>query len=180
MTHRVEDIHEVHTIRWNPRKVTNLANLFCRFGRGLLLLSKAPAERLDLSGLKLVEILFAHVNPSDPVSHCIRLDILLLFAQSTLDILLCNLWLFESHLHHLVICLLDSTDGKVDRGPHFGKVYTGDFGSGSEEGDCVHSEMNFGEGCLCVWRDGTGGDGDDVLEGGQGDLVEWVTVVEIE
>jgi len=94
---------------------------------GRSLPSKAPSQRLDLSRLQLVEILFAQMNSSNLVSHSVRFDIFPLFAQSTLDILLCNLWFFQCHLHHILICSLYSPYCEIDRRAHFTKRYTGDF-----------------------------------------------------
>jgi len=40
--------------------------------------------------------------------------------------------------------------------------------------------MNFGEWCICVWRDWSGSNGDDVFESCQWDFGEWVAVIEIQ
>jgi hypothetical protein len=139
--------------------------------------------------LQLAKLLLAQVDSSNLVSHIVRLDVLPLLAQPLLDVPLLHLGPPQARLKHIRIGLLPPPDLEVEVWSHRRQLHSRDPRSRRQKTDGGGSEVDGRElrglgggdgGVFGGSREGTGGDGDDVLETGEVDVFEGVAVEEVE
>ena len=97
------------------------------------------SHSLSLHG---VEILLAHVNTSDQISHLVRLDVLSFLSLSTRDRLLVHLGSLDGLLPHFWVGHLRSPQRKIHSGSHLGQRNLWYFGPRSKHLDGIYSDVD--------------------------------------
>ena len=146
-----------------------------------------------LNVLQLSELLLSQVDSSDLVSHVVGLDVLPLLAETLLDVALGDLGSTERLLEHVRVRLLPTSDLEVKVGAHRLELELGYTGARVEESDRGSSEVDgrqsgrLGHGrggrlsVVLGWRrGGRARDRDDVFESCEMDVLERVSVEEVE